>query len=376
MDDGRDRHARHVRGLVAASDVLARPGLSAGGRLRRLCDITLEALSGNRVAIVVAADDGEFHVQHRSGPPLDPDDPDLEALALTESDVLEQLARGQSVVRHEQERPPGRGVLVLAPMVLDGDLWGCVSVEGFPDGTQRPDDLTMDTLTGLANMAAHLLLAERLRTDRAEVLSRDLLTEQRNRRRIANRLHDGPQQVLVSLRMRLQLLERDIPEELRDELHRLGEQVEAAREDLRALILDLDTMTGHTVLTNALRSLLETNAAVAAWETTFEAEEGVDDVSEETQLTVERVVQEALANARQHAEASVVALRVRRDDRTLTVTVTDDGVGIPLGVPTTSTGHGGIRAMHERIWLVGGTLHIDSRAGQGTRVVVTAPRHA
>ena len=226
-------------------------------------------------------------------------------------------------------------------------------------------------------MAAHVLLAERLRTDRAEVLSRDLLTEQRNRRRIANRLHDGPQQILVSLRMRLQLPGAGgarVPH--RRARHRLGEHVEAGREDLRALILDLDTMTGHTVLSNALRSLLETNAAVAAWETTFEADEGVDDVSEETQLTVERVVQEALANARQHAGAGAVSVQVHRNDSMITVVLTDDGVGIPAGVPTTSTGHGGIRAMHERIWLVGGTLHIDSRPDQGTRIVVTAPRHA
>lgn len=134
-------------------------------------------------------------------------------------------------------------------------------------------------------------------------------------------------------------------------------------------------MTGHTVLTNALRSLLETNGSVASWKTSFEAGHGVDDVSEETQLTVERVVQEALANARQHAKATSVWLRVRRDDGTVTVVVSDDGVGIPPHVSTASTGNGGIRAMHERIWLVGGTLHIDSRPDRGTRVVLTAPRH-
>ena len=276
----------------------------------------------------------------------------------------------------DDDRVPDRSVLVFAPMTLEGVLWGCLSVEGTPGGEQRADDLTRDTLLGLANMGAHILLAEQLRTDRAEVLSRDLLTEQRNRRRISNRLHDGPQQILVSLRMRLQLLERDASEELADELHRLAEYVEAARDDLRALIVDLDTLTGHTVLSNALRSLLETNASVAAWQTTFEADDEVDDVSEETQLTVERVVQEALANARQHAGASNISLHVRCNAGMLTVVITDDGAGIPAHVPTTSTGNSGIRAMHERIWLVGGTLHIDSGPGRGTRIVVTAPRHA
>ena len=374
MHDGPDRHARHVHGLVEASDILARPGLSAGGRLRRLCEIALAALDGHRAAIVVAVDGGGFVVQHRAGPA--PVDGDVEPSALADPDVLERLTRRQVIELAAADLPAGRGAAIVGPMVLEGDLWGCVWVEDVPDGTERPDALSVATLSGLANMAGHLLLAERLRTDRAEVLSRDLLTEQRNRRRIANRLHDGPQQILVSLRMRLQLLERDAPDELIAELGRLGEQVEAGREDLRALILDLDTMTGHTVLTNALRSLLETNAAVASWDTTFEADDGVDDVNEETQLTIERVVQEALANARQHAAASAVSLQVHRDDAMITVVIADDGAGIPAGVPTTSTGHGGIRAMHERIWLVGGTLHIDSRPDQGTRIVVTAPRHA
>lgn len=87
-------------------------------------------------------------------------------------------------------------------------------------------------------------------------------------------------------------------------------------------------------------------------------------------------MQEALANARQHAQAATVQVRVTRDTRSVTVVIDDDGVGVPDDVSTASTGNGGIRAMHERIWLVGGTLHIDGSTGRGTRVVITAPRHA
>jgi signal transduction histidine kinase len=375
MDDGRDRHARHVQGLVAASDVLASPGLSAGGRLRRLCDVVHATVASHRTTVFVTQEGGGYRVEHRVGPPLDPRAEREELAVLTSPDILERLVRGTPVVLGDGAQPASRGTLVASPMALEGDLWGCLGVEAAPGGVQQVDDLTLDTLAGLATLAAHVMLAERLRSDRAGVLSRDLLTERRNRRRIAGRLHDGPQQILVSLRMRLQLLERDASAELAGELHRLADYVEAARDELRSLILDLDTMTGHTVLSNALRSLLETNAAMAGWRTSFEAEPGVDEVSEETELTLEGVVQEALANARQHAEASSVSVRARRDDGTITVVVTDDGVGIPPDVPTTSTGDSGIRAMHERIWLVGGTLHIDSATGRGTRLVVTAPRH-
>lgn len=376
MEDGRDRHARHVHGLVAASEVLARPGLSARGRLRRLAEIAGAAIAGHRTALFVAEEGGGFRAQHRIGPALAPRAERDELTLLSDPSVLEQLARRQVVVLTDDDRAPGRCILVLAPMILEGDLWGCLSAEGRPDGVQRADDLTRDTLSGLANMGSHILLAERLRTDRAEVLSRELLTEQRNRRRLSGRLHDGPQQILVSLRMRLQMLERDVSDDVADELHRLAGYVEAARNDLRALILDLDTLTGHAVLSNALRSLLETNAALASWRTSYETDDDVDDVNEETQLTVERVVQEALANARQHAGASMVSLQVHCDENMITIVVTDDGTGIPAHVPTTSTGNSGIRAMHERIWLVGGTLHIDSGPGRGTRIVVTAPRFA
>ncbi len=376
MDDGRDRHARHVRGLVAAGDVLARPGLSARSRLGRLCDIAHAALDGHRTAVVVTDERGAFHVEHHVGPPLAEQDETFDLAGLHAPGVAERLTRREAIVVSDGAQPPGRGPLALSPMTLDGDLWGCLCVEGDPDGGQEVDELTLDTLRGLANMAAHVVLAEQLRIDRAEILSRELLTEQRNRRRLSNRLHDGPQQILVSLRMRLQMLQSDAHAELAAELGVLADHVAAARDELRALILDLDTMTGHAVLSNALRSLLDTNSTMAAWQSSFHADDGVDDVNEEAQLTIERVVQEALANARQHAEASTVQVRLTRSDGLVTVVVADDGVGLPAEVSTAGTGHGGIRAMHERIWLVGGTLHIESDPGRGTRVVITAPRHA
>lgn len=376
MDDGRDRHARHVRGLVAAGDVLAMPGLSARSRLRRLCDIAHAALAAHRTAVLVADEHGGFDVMHRAGASLSEEESAAARALLADPEVVERATRRQALVAADGDQPPGRGPIVLAPMNLDGDLWGYLRVEGRPDGAQAVDDLTIDTLSGLAKMAAHVVLAERLRTDRAEILTRELLTEQRNRRRLANRLHDSPQQILISLRMRLQMLQREAPDELAPQLGLLADYVEAARDELRALILDLDTMTGHTVLSNALRTLLETNADVASWQTSFHADDGIDDVDEEAQITLERVVQEALANARQHAQATAVDLKVTRVDGMVTVVIADDGVGFPPGVSTASTGDGGIRAMHERIWLIGGTLSIDSRPGRGTRVVVTAPRHA
>jgi signal transduction histidine kinase len=81
-----------------------------------------------------------------------------------------------------------------------------------------------------------------------------------------------------------------------------------------------------------------------------------------------RISLEALANVRRHAEARVCAL-VLEADRSLTITITDDGRGMPPGVH-----HGvGLRSMRERAEELGGTLSIDRPADGGTRVVAVLP---
>jgi signal transduction histidine kinase len=82
-----------------------------------------------------------------------------------------------------------------------------------------------------------------------------------------------------------------------------------------------------------------------------------------------RIVQQALANARMHAEASSVRVRVRSVDGGVAVRVHDDGCGFDAGsIEGPRPGHLGLPTMIERAELAGGWCRISSKAGQGTTV--------
>jgi signal transduction histidine kinase len=87
-----------------------------------------------------------------------------------------------------------------------------------------------------------------------------------------------------------------------------------------------------------------------------------------------RIVQEALNNIIAHAQATQVVIRLSADDRRLTLTVTDNGVGLPEGAAQ-APGMG-LRIMRYRGDLIGADLHIRPRPGKGTIVTCACPRPA
>jgi signal transduction histidine kinase len=96
----------------------------------------------------------------------------------------------------------------------------------------------------------------------------------------------------------------------------------------------------------------------------------------ETEVTLLRVAQEALANAGRHADASAVALTLAFGDGQVSLDVTDDGVGFDPAAPATGNGSGGgfgLTAMRERVAAHRGSLDVESGPGQGTTVVATLP---
>jgi two-component system sensor histidine kinase UhpB len=87
-------------------------------------------------------------------------------------------------------------------------------------------------------------------------------------------------------------------------------------------------------------------------------------------LVIYRIAQEALTNALRHADANEVAVSLAADAEAVTLTVSDDGKGIPAELPRDAAGIGGMR---ERALLVGGRLSIVSGPGRGTKVQFSVP---
>jgi signal transduction histidine kinase len=92
---------------------------------------------------------------------------------------------------------------------------------------------------------------------------------------------------------------------------------------------------------------------------------------EHVEVTAYYVVSEALTNAAKHSNASVVEVTVETIDGEFRLSVSDDGVG---GADLTRGS--GLVGLKDRVEAIGGTLTVQTRPGQGTRVAVEVPVHA
>jgi len=90
------------------------------------------------------------------------------------------------------------------------------------------------------------------------------------------------------------------------------------------------------------------------------------------QLLAYQVAREALRNALKHARASEVTIGVMNQDADLRITVEDDGIGFDPESVDQKT-HFGLALMRERIEIAGGVLYVDSRLGEGTRIIAKLP---
>jgi signal transduction histidine kinase len=205
---------------------------------------------------------------------------------------------------------------------------------------------------------------EELRESRLRVVQ----AAERERRRLEQDLHDGAQQRLVEIQVRLGFARTLVDRaDLASELDALQEAAQAALDELRTLARGIYPSTLRDLgPAAALRTLAQRSAVPIRV-----IDEGIGRASAATEAAIYFCAREAIQNATKHAgpRASVTVTLGRRRG-TIDLTISDDGVGI--SPETTSTGIG-IRGMHDRIEAVGGRLDIFSEPGLGTRIRGTIP---
>jgi len=206
------------------------------------------------------------------------------------------------------------------------------------------------------------------------------LTTSRERNRLARELHDTLAHTLSALAVQLgavdALWESD-PAEARD---LLGQCLLATRSGLtetRRALHDLRASPLEDLgLVLALQTLTRSFAARNGLEVTVHVPEYLGSLSHTDEQCIYRVAQEALANISRHAAAQHVNVRLEREAEHMMLTVRDDGQGfeapLPLGedgIPATGKEQNlGLRGMYERAEMAGGTLIVESSAGEGTTV--------
>jgi PAS domain S-box-containing protein len=212
--------------------------------------------------------------------------------------------------------------------------------------------------------------------DQRRELSRRLEdAQEEERRRIASDIHDDSIQVMSAVDMRLQLLARPgAPAAGEEELRELQRTVQEAIERLRHLLFELRPVAlDRDGLLAALRQYVEHGAPEVGW--TWEVVDELDvEPPPDLRAIVYRIAQEAIGNARKHADAAHLEVRVAGGLSGVSVTVRDDGGGFDVAaVAEPRPGHLGLSTMVERAKLAGGHCRIDSAPGAGTTVEIWLP---
>jgi signal transduction histidine kinase len=191
------------------------------------------------------------------------------------------------------------------------------------------------------------------------------------RRRLERNLHDGAQQHLVAMAVKLRLAE----ELVEDDPGEATKVIEELRDNLKDAIAELRALA-HGIFppllsSGGLREALPAAAGRSALYTTVETE-GIGRYSPEIESTVYFCCLEAMQNAGKHAGADAeIQIRVAEADGMLTFEVRDDGAGFVPG-PFGATGHGFVN-MTDRVGTVRGDLHVTSAPGAGTTILGEIP---
>jgi two-component system, NarL family, sensor histidine kinase UhpB len=218
---------------------------------------------------------------------------------------------------------------------------------------------------------AFLRMMRRLEAERRRAGSAALRAQEEERTRVARDLHDEVNQSLTGLLLRLEAVREAAPPELEQELAETKSLANQAMRELLSLARQLrPTALDDLGLTAAIGGQVE-QVSRGEIEAGLAVEGDFSDLSDDAQLVVYRVAQEALSNASRHSGAGKVEVRMRRrEDGGVVLEVADDGRGFAFDE---SEGGLGIGGMRERALLVGGELTIESRPGRGTTVRLTLP---
>lgn len=213
-------------------------------------------------------------------------------------------------------------------------------------------------------------MLDRLELERRQSSEAVLRAQEAERSRLARDLHDEANQSLTGVLLRLRAIEHDAPAALRPELRETAEAATMAMDELLRLARELrpSALDDHG-LEAALRTQVDGFARQTGVDATLQIAPDLGELGPDEQTVVYRVVQEALNNIAQHAEATTISVELRRADGRKMLRVTDDGRG--FNDANEDTPGLGITGMRERARLAGGRLRVRSRPGDGTVVELT-----
>ncbi len=275
---------------------------------------------------------------------------------------------------------------VAAPLLSHNRLVGVLVAYAHQPNFFSPGDIA--TLMSLASQAAVAIHNAQLFTELEaqrealrQVSLRLVNAQEAERRLISRELHDELGQALTALKINLDLarraLTKDAPAKLRQSIHEAGLLAIQTLETARNMSLALHpAMLDDLGLLAALRWEIDRYEQRTGQVVQFEADLAEIKLQSEVEITIFRIIIEALTNAARHARASEIRISLKLVNQQIILSVEDNGVGFEAENWLNSPGERkslGLISMRERAELLGGSLDIMSSPGQGTRVQSRLP---
>ena len=234
-----------------------------------------------------------------------------------------------------------------------------------------------------SRVRAEGLLAELERAHRqlqayAERVAELAATEERNR--IAREIHDGLGHALIAITLQLEkalLYQEKQPEVALQAVSDAKRVAKDALQDVRRSVSVLRTKREPFACTHGITLLVE-QLRGNALAVDFEVDGSEEGFSNDALLTLYRVAQEGFTNIQKHAQASAVQVRLHFDEEVARLSIFDNGRGFdtehsPQEPERHDEGYG-LQGIRERLALVGGSFHLISQEGRGTKLLATVTR--
>lgn len=251
-----------------------------------------------------------------------------------------------------------------------GELLGALSVSMPASDPMNPSKakLVQDLAAQAGLVLRNVRLIEELRASRQRIVT----AQDEERRKLERNIHDGAQQQLVALSVKLALVRAMAKKDVDRADAMLGElqgEAKDAMENLRDLARGIYP---PLLADQGLVAALDAQARKASIPVQIQAN-GIGRYTQDVEAAVYFCTLEALQNVAKYAGASRVTVALEADDGEVLFTVSDDGVGFD---PATTRRGSGLTNMADRLSALGGTVEIRSAAGEGTTVSGRLPVRA
>lgn len=203
------------------------------------------------------------------------------------------------------------------------------------------------------------------------------------RLRVSREIHDGPAQEMVNLIYQASICERFVetrPDEAKAGLQELRRQLRTCLANVRQIIFDMRPMSLDDLgLIPALRQLVTRLSDRHVLDVELQVDGKEYKFEKHIEVTLFRIIQEALANVQRHADTDSASVRLLYSKDSLSVMVSDKGKGFDVDKQKeerkdpSGDGHFGVIGMEERAKIVGANLSIVSEPDNGTRVNIKMP---